>query len=278
MTIVLTILSVVSLLMPASFHHTQENKVERAECLRPFYEKLDRGKQPVRILHLGDSHVRGHVFSVVARRQLEEAWGSAAVEPQEISYRTTALATETGKAGLVYHAIGINGARYAHFNTPAYLGKVKELQPDLIILSFGTNEAQGTYSEAAHREEMGALVEALRKQCPTAQILLTTPPGAYRTLRIRHRRNGKTYYTYQRQANPNTPKVCAVLRSYAEEKGLPVWDLYTIVGGQQYGLRNWTSAGMMRKDRIHYTDAGYTLMGHLLAEALIKARETNDKK
>ena len=265
-------------LMPSSFLHTQENKIERSELLRPFFEKLEKGNTPVRLVHLGDSHVRGHVFTVEARRCLEEAWGSRAVEEQQISYRTSALAQETGKPGLVYHAMGVNGAQCSHFNTEGNLEKICELKPDLIILSFGTNEAQGNYVESTHRLVLDSLVSSLRRRCPKATIMLTTPPGAYRMLRIRHRRNGRNYYTYQRQPNPNTQRVTSVLRDYAQKNGLPLWDLYNVVGGQKYGLRNWTGANMMRRDRIHYTDAGYRLMGGLLAEALINAKEKNDTK
>jgi len=260
-------------LMPGNFQHTGENRIERSAFLGPFFDCLEKNNRPVRIVHLGDSHVRGHVFTVAARHSLEEEWGSQAVGDQQISYRTTALATETGKPGLVYHALGINGAKYSSFNTTSYLEKIRSLAPDLIILSFGTNEAQGKYSEVQHRQEMDSLVKALKKNCPKAVVMLTTPPGSYRTLRIRHRRQGRTYYKYQRQPNPNTPKVAAVISHYAEENHLPVWDLFTIIGGQQYGLRNWIAANMMRKDRIHFNDSGYTLMGNLLAEALIKARE-----
>lgn len=273
MTHIASILFLLSALLPASFRHTAENRIEQAESLRPFFQRLQENQRPVRIVHLGDSHVRGHVFSTATRQALEAAWGGQATTNQEITYSTTALAKETGQPGLVYHAIGSNGATATSFATESRLAEVEALTPDLILLSFGTNEAHGTYNETSHQEELLALLATLQSHCPQATVMLTTPPGSYLTRRIRRKAKGRTRYTYRRVPTGNTPKVVATQRAFAQEHSLPLWDLYRITGGETYGLRNWTNAGLMKSDRVHYTDEGYTLMGQLLAEAFITTRE-----
>ena len=79
---------------------------------------------PVRVVHIGDSHVRGHVYPLVTRRCLESDFGAEAVYPDSITYRTGGLAHETGEPGLVYHIMGVNGATCVTFTTE---NKIKEI-------------------------------------------------------------------------------------------------------------------------------------------------------
>lgn len=247
--------------MPLSFRDTLENTLLRPEKLYPFFDRLVNNESPVRILHLGDSHVRGHVFTVTTRHRLEQAWGSYAVVPDSITYRTSALAVETGAPGLVYHTLGINGATTVNFRTPEKLAALDSLRPDLVILSFGTNESHGSrYSEKIHRMELDSMLHAVNTYCPKAEVLLTTPPGSY----LRRRRR-------QRVINPTTPRVADAILAFANQKELPVWDLYHIAGGSRRACANWVNNKYMQRDRVHYTHDGYRLQGVLLAEAILKA-------
>lgn len=248
--------------MPSSFRDTLENSLTRPSLLYPFFERLSRNDVPVRVLHIGDSHVRGHVYTVRVRRLLEQAWGSSAVKPDSISYRTSALAVETGLPGLVYHTMGINGATTAHFVTPDKMNEMAALRPDLVILSFGTNESHGRrYDAYAHRLQLDSMLCALRHHLPGVGVMLTTPPGSY----IRQRRRGP------RVINKLTSEVVNTLLQFAADNELPVWDMYNIVGGKSRACLNWVGGSYMQRDRIHFTNSGYTLQGELLAEAILKA-------
>ncbi|MBP5219989.1 MAG: hypothetical protein J6034_04730, partial [Bacteroidaceae bacterium] len=68
------------------FPGMKSNELIRGEELDSIFCKIRGGKDIVRIVHIGDSHVRGHVFSVAARHRLEKEWGDSAVEAQKISY------------------------------------------------------------------------------------------------------------------------------------------------------------------------------------------------
>ncbi len=247
--------------LPATFVHARANIIEDpSRSLAPFFAKLDRMDRPVRIVHIGDSHVRGHLFPLVARRRLEEDFGSAAVFPDEISYRTGGLAQETGEPGPVYHILGVNGATAESFSTAERIAAVAALHPDLVIVSFGTNEAHGRrYQAAAHRVQLAQLLSMLQAACPGAAFLLTTPPGAYA--------GGRR----ARTANPRTATVAGVISGYARQHGMAVWDLYEIAGGKSDACRNWTKHRLLRPDGIHFTAEGYRLQGNLLHQALIKA-------
>ena len=116
--------------MPDKFLQTEDNVLtDPTASLAPFFAKLKRLDRPVRIVHIGDSHVRGHVFPYVMRRCLEDDFGMRAVEDLPVSYQTSGLAVETGREGVVYHILGVNGATCASYSTPERLQKVADLHP-----------------------------------------------------------------------------------------------------------------------------------------------------
>lgn len=247
--------------LPSTFRNRGENRILHAENLGFFFAKLCQGTEPVRVVHIGDSHVRGHVFPVAVRHTLEAAWGSQAVYPDEINYRTNALARETGAPGLVYHAIGINGATTQQFCNEEMISRINALHPDLIIFSFGTNECHGRrYDPIEHFTQMDALLTLFRHYNPEAAVLLTTPPGAY----VRYSRRRKV-------VNPRTPKAVSTILHFAEQRDLPIWNLYDLAGGVKSACTNWRNHRLMQRDQVHYTHAGYNLQGKLLGEAFLKA-------
>lgn len=247
--------------MPDSFKGVQENEIfDPTFSLAPFWKKLCKLEKPVRIVHIGDSHVRGHVFPYIVRSYLEEDFGRNAVEPIPLTYQTSGIAKETGNVGVVYHVIGVNGATCGTYATEERMREVTSLQPDLVILSFGTNEAHGRrYAQTLHTVEMKHLIDKIKSECPNVTFLLTTPPGAY----VRNGRRGRVI-------NPRTSLVVDTQLKFAEENQLAVWDMYHVAGGSQYACRNWTAAHLFQRDKIHFTREGYILQGLLLHEALIK--------
>lgn len=251
---------VVSDSLPADFRHTEEDLIrDETHSLFPFFQKLSEKSGPVRVLHIGDSHVRGHLYPLVVRRRLEEDFGAEAVYPDSVDYRTSGLARETGEPGIVYHILGVNGATAVTFSNEAKMREIADLHPDLIIISFGTNEAHSRrYLSQPHRQQLDALMTMLKAACPDAVFLLTTPPGAYVSRR-------------SRTPNPRTVTAARTITDYAQEHGMASWDLYNVVGGKSDACRNWSKHRMLRVDGIHFTPEGYRLQGNLLHRALIKA-------
>lgn len=229
--------------------------------LYPFWEKLGKLDRPLRIVHIGDSHVRGHVFPYVMRCCLEDDFGAKAVEHIPVSYHTSGIAKETGSNGIVYHILGVNGATCQTYSTPERIHEIVGLHPDLVILSFGTNEAHARrYNASEHTQAMSHLINMLKTACPDVHFLMTTPPGAY----VRNGRRGRVI-------NPRIPLVVENELEFAREHGIAIWDMYDIVGGRQRACLNWNAAKMYQRDKIHFTREGYTLQGLLLHEAFIKA-------
>lgn len=169
-------------------------------------------------------------------------------------------------AGVQYHAIGNNGATYSSYNSIGSVGQgIEPLNPNLIIISLGTNEAFGKTTEEGLCNSIDVLVRNLRRTNPDAALLLITPAECQRSTRVgRGRRARKTY-----SINANVALMRQAILDYGKEHHIPTYDWYAVAGGE--GSSNeWIEAGLMSSDRIHDTWTGYALTGKLLYDALIE--------
>lgn len=235
-------------LLPQSFRNVKSNEiVDSTDVLEPVMKqlhemRLDLEVDTFRILHIGDSHVRGHIYPQSAGLVLTQEFHS-----------------------LLYYDMGVNGATCLTFTHPARISAIVEAKPSLLILSFGTNESHGKgYKTNVHYNQMHELIELLKDSLPGVPMLLTSPPGSFERRRLSRRRS-----TYS--PNPRTIMAAKTIREYASRNGLAFWDLYAVVGGEQWACKNWDGAKLMRPDHVHYLPEGYTLQGKLLAQAIIKA-------
>ncbi|MDD3040598.1 SGNH/GDSL hydrolase family protein [Bacteroides sp.] len=236
------------LFFPSAFTKTGHNEIiDSIALLAPVFEHLRQvhaglSEDTVRIVHIGDSHIRGHIY------------------PQT----TGALLTETFGA-ISYTDMGVNGATSLTFTHPNRIADIAALKPELLILSFGTNESHNRrYNANVHYNQMDELIKLLHDSLPEIPILLTTPPGSYDSFRQRRRK--RTY-----SINPRTATAAKTIHQYAKDHHLLVWDMYNVVGGRERACLNWTAAQLMRPDYVHYFPEGYILQGNLLYQALIQA-------
>lgn len=179
---------------------------------------------------------------------------------------------DNAMAGVKYSAIGNNGATYSSYNALGSIGRdISALEPDLIILSMGANEAFGKVTDTAMRSSIDLLVKNIRRSNPGAQILLTTPADCQRSVRrrvkTRRRRRYRTVRTYQH--NENIARLRNVILAYGRDNNIATYDWYAVAGGDKSSVR-WIADGLMSKDRIHLTWKGYKLMGELFYDALVK--------
>jgi lysophospholipase L1-like esterase len=233
--------------LPEKFTEVKANVLtDSVGILTPFFEQLRLlalgvRKDTLHIVHIGDSHVRGHIFPQTTGAGLAHLF-----------HRVT------------YTDIGINGAFVQTFTRPERISAIARLRPDLLILSFGTNESHNRrYNARQHRQHLVELVNQLREALPGVPMLMTTPPGSY----LRGGRRRRRTYT----VNSMTAMTTQTILRFADEYGLAVWDIYDILGDGRRAARNWWEAGMMRPDHIHFTPEGYDLQGRLFFQAFIKA-------
>ena len=167
---------------------------------------------------------------------------------------------ENDSSGVIYHSVGINGACYLHWGrADEAIRQGEALNPNLIIVSLGSNEASGSnFVDEVFRREVDSFVSRLQAAHRGVPILLTTPPEAMRRVR-----GGRV-------PNANFERVQSVLTEYARTEGLALFDLYGATGGKGSALL-WQSAGLLGRDGIHYTPEGYAVQGALLFRAIDRA-------
>ena len=216
---------------PSAFRETGRDEIiDSIALLTPVFERLRQvraglSEDTVRILHIGDSHVRGHIYPQTTGTLLKETFGAVS-----------------------YTDMGVNGATCLTFTHPGRIADIAAMKPELLILSFGTNESHNRrYNVNLHYNQMDELVKLLRDSLPDVPILLTTPPGS------------------------RTATAAETIRRYAKDHRLLVWDMYDVVGGKRRACTNWTEAKLMRPDHVHYLPEGYILQGNLLYQAIIQA-------
>lgn len=252
--------------LPSSFRHTQANVLTHPEWLAPAAKILTEAKRPLRVLQIGDSHVAGRSFPLALKSSLTTTLGEAS-------------SADEG-TGVWFTYVGSNGATSQRFLSEKYLSGFADVHPDLIIVSLGTNEAHGMgYDEEMHNTQLNEFFASLRSACPTATVMLTTPPGDYlamkhvtyrRTSRSPHKKVRVVSRTYR--PNPMIGRCAANIASYGTQHRMTVWDLYNIAGGEGGSApRNWYVAHLMRADRVHFEPAGYELQGQMLGEAIAHA-------
>ena len=155
--------------------------------------------------------------------------------------------------GVIYNVIGNNGAAYDSYNRIGNMGSDCAIfNPDLIIVSLGTNEAFGSISDDYFYKSIDKFVCDMQHHNPDANILLVTPMECQRKGEI----------------NSNIKRLRDVILKYGKENKVAVYDWYKVAGGYN-ASRKWHSDNLMGGDKIHNTSNGYNLQGTLLYEALI---------
>lgn len=168
-----------------------------------------------------------------------------------------------GHPGILYHSIGVNGARFTDYTSRNYVRQLALLKPSLLIVSLGTNEAFGrSFSREQFCSQVDAFIRLIKEELPGTALLMTTPAESYR----RAYKNKKKYYV----RNDNIAKVADALTSYTKENGIAYWDMFSITGGDN-SCKKWLEAGMFGRDRIHFSREGYGEQGVLLYKALIRS-------
>ncbi|SEW16011.1 GDSL-like Lipase/Acylhydrolase [Chitinophaga sp. YR573] len=174
-----------------------------------------------------------------------------------------------GHNGVLYSAIGINGAMYQHYNEQSSIlsAQMEVLQPQLVIISLGTNEAYSSLSASSFRAQIDSTVQLIKRTRPDASIVLTTPAESKRTSKRAFRRKvGKKYRTYYKIAyypNPYTTVVTQQIMNYCRENGLACWNFNALTRSMAGSF-----SGSWAVDHIHFNARGYQLQGKLLYEAL----------
>lgn len=177
------------------------------------------------------------------------------IEQQNGNFELYGLTLENSTSKLNYHTFGVNGATAISYLKCDYLSEQLQLiNPDLIIISLGTNEAYDeNFNSLEHEYIIKDLIYQIQDILPNTAILFTTIND--------HLRKDKSNNPNIIEVNKNILKVC-------QEFDLPYWDLYTIMGGLN-SIKEWNQKGLTGKDMLHFKKVGYEIQGELFSNALI---------
>lgn len=211
--------------------------------------------------------------------------------------------TATAQSGVVYHSLGLNGARaqtFLDFDEALTIQEVGRLQPDLLILGFGTNEAYNQRKQEAkpeqiknHVTQLTALIQRYKKASPQASCLVLLPmefalkPTAKSCFKRQKVKRGKRWrwqeeliddidLTQHPECQWSVPPSLDQIRNAsieaANQEGCAIWDQYSAMGGPG-SMRRWAQLEppLSGQDGVHLRLRGYQQLGQLLYVDLMKA-------
>jgi LysM repeat protein/lysophospholipase L1-like esterase len=173
-------------------------------------------------------------------------------------YALNGLVLENNNPGIIYHTIGVNGAKCSDFTKfPLFFEQLAILKPDLVIISLGTNESFDKMVTTEFIVQLNLMMELILAKNPTTAFLITTPPPS----------------EFKRKF-PNTfvADYTKEILVQAELKNYAVWDMFSNLGGL-FGVNQLVKEGIIGADKVHYTKVGYERQGQLLTEAFLSSFE-----
>ncbi|MEX2231732.1 MAG: GDSL-type esterase/lipase family protein [Cyclobacteriaceae bacterium] len=181
---------------------------------------------------------------------------SVKANPEQSRAMIYGAVLENSMNGVLYHTVGVNGAKFRHYNEAKYFAaQTAALHTDLFIISLGTNESiDYPYPDKSFASQVDMLLSNLRQNNPMAKFILVTPQDVFR------RKN---------KPNPGIMQVREQIIRYAVENGLAFYDLFRAMGGE-HSAKSWSQNTLLSGDGIHLTKDGYEYQGNLFYHALMK--------
>lgn len=168
------------------------------------------------------------------------------------------LILENDNPGATYSAIGVNGAKSSDFNKfPLFFEQLPALEADLYVISLGTNESFNKDDVATYFGNLKIMIDGIKQKCPEASILVTTSPPS-----VLHRKHKNIYIE----------KYAEKIIEMAPTEKYAVWDLLAVFGGNK-NININSRMGLMARDKVHYSNAGYEKQGELFFDAFIQSYE-----
>ena len=170
--------------------------------------------------------------------------------------------------GFSYHSIGVNGAAVPDYlRCRNFVRDLRLLHPDVVVFGIGINDASGTnFDTAVFRQNYLQLIDSVRAVNPDCAFIFVTNNDSFR--KVARRRY---------KVNPNGALARDVFYRLARDTDGAVWDQFEVMGGLS-SMEKWYKAGLAQKDRVHFTAAGYQLVGTLFYQALDDALKKHSSR
>jgi lysophospholipase L1-like esterase len=181
--------------------------------------------------------------------------------------RLFGVALERDVPGVVYDALGANGARIHLWDmqsTKHWAEQFALRKPALIVLQYGTNESENDALQAKDYEEaLDKVLSAVKEAAPEASILVASPLD-----RAERFENGKL------RTKPVIKKLVAWQREVALSDKCAFWNAFEAMGGEG-SMARWVKANpqLGTGDYTHPTPLGAEVIADLFFKALTTGYE-----
>lgn len=177
------------------------------------------------------------------------------IKQQNSSFELYGMILENSKTSINYHTIGVNGATaFSYLKCNILSNQLTHINPDLVIISLGTNEAYDeNLNVLEHEFIIKDMIYQIRDILPHAAILFTTIND--------HLKKDKSPNLNIIEINNNIVKAC-------KQFELSYWDSYSVMGGAN-SIEAWHEKGLAGDDLLHFKKLGYEIQGELFSWALI---------
>ena len=234
--------------------------------------------QKINIWHTSDqeSYITqlNNSFKLLERKDYSSGWGVSSYKSDTLlnSFTLTSKSNNNNQKhygfygfeivpsisrGLIYHHCGVVGAQFTHLihNAPLTIEQIAHLSPDIIIFSFGTNEAYNDgIDTASYNSAVQKFIKELEKASPKTAIIITTAPDTRSQNRIP-----------SQQISINNQ-----LKQIVKTCSVSLFDLNKAMGGWG-SLYSWHRNQLTLSDKLHFTASGYSLQGKLFSLSLLNA-------
>jgi lysophospholipase L1-like esterase len=214
------------------------------------------------------------VTSAFYRATAEPAVSDVDVKVERGAVRAFGIVAETGRRGVVYDCLGLNGGAISVLarimGAAHWVEQLRHRNPDLVVINYGTNEAD--FSKFLEKEYESELREAIRRvqaALPKASILLMSPmdrgrwasPGKIETL-------------------PTIPRIVEIQRRIARDTRCGFFNTFAAMGGDGT-IARWHQMNppLIAADLIHPHSMGAKMIASgLVKEFLAGLARFNDRQ
>jgi lysophospholipase L1-like esterase len=163
--------------------------------------------------------------------------------------------------GVLYDSLGMNGASITvltrMFNREHWTAELQHRSPNLIIINYGTNEADfGSYVNGPYEKDLRDAVRRVQAAVPQASVMLMSPMD-----------RGQRAGLDEIQTMPTIPRIVEIQKRVAGETGCAFFNTFEAMGGEGTMARWYQGERrLVSADLIHPVPAG----GRIVANAFVR--------
>ena len=151
--------------------------------------------------------------------------------------------------GVVFNTVGVNGATYGDFlKYSLQMEQLNSIQPDLVMISLGTNESLSSITKEDFQKNISDLVSKFKEQNPNLPILLISP-------------------TDNRLKSQKIKEIVSWIEESAQLKKVAFFNLYEATGGSGY-FKKALNKKEANTDGVHFLRPGYEFQAEKIWTAI----------